>query len=135
MYSGCDYPNKSCLCTFWPYHPYSILQFYSIIFYTCYCLFLLPSGQNWQFISFSNTIWHDLLLLILIKLKMDTPQNRRQIYLLDRLNWLVTQTVLLSSASQVDERLRSSLLQVLIKLSTRGAFLRGHPVPGRLHAL
>ena len=32
MYSRCDYPYKSCLCTFWPCHPYFILQFYSIAF-------------------------------------------------------------------------------------------------------
>jgi hypothetical protein len=35
MYSGCDYPHKSCFNTFWPCHPYFILQFYSIVFYTC----------------------------------------------------------------------------------------------------
>ena len=23
MYSGCDYPYESCLCTFWPCHPYN----------------------------------------------------------------------------------------------------------------
>ena len=32
MYGGCDYPYKSCLCTFWPCRPYFILQFYSIVF-------------------------------------------------------------------------------------------------------
>ena len=39
MYSGCDYLlslYKSCLYTFWHCHPYFILKFYSIIFYTCY---------------------------------------------------------------------------------------------------
>jgi hypothetical protein len=41
MYSGCDYPHKSCLYTFWPYHPYFILQFYSIVFYTCYYSFFI----------------------------------------------------------------------------------------------
>jgi hypothetical protein len=41
MYSGRDYPQKSCLCTFWPYHPYFILQFYSIVFYTCYYSFFI----------------------------------------------------------------------------------------------
>ena len=36
MYSVCDYPyDKSCLCTFLHCHPYFILQFYSIVFYTC----------------------------------------------------------------------------------------------------
>ena len=29
------YPYKPCLCTFWHCHPYFILQFYSIVFYTC----------------------------------------------------------------------------------------------------
>ena len=34
MYSGCDYPYKSCsVCTFWSCHPYFILQFYCL--YTC----------------------------------------------------------------------------------------------------
>ena len=28
MYSGCDYPYKSCLCTFWPCYPHFILQFH-----------------------------------------------------------------------------------------------------------
>ena len=32
MYSGCDYLYKSCLYTFWPCHPYFILQFYSVVF-------------------------------------------------------------------------------------------------------
>ena len=32
MYSGCDYSYNSCLCTFWPCHPYFIFQFYSIVF-------------------------------------------------------------------------------------------------------
>ena len=32
----CDYPyDKSCLCAFWPCHPYFILQFYLNVFYTC----------------------------------------------------------------------------------------------------
>ena len=30
------YPYESCLCIFWHCHPYFILQFYSIVFYTCY---------------------------------------------------------------------------------------------------
>ena len=34
MYSGCDYRYKSCLCTFWPCHPYFILQLHCF-FYTC----------------------------------------------------------------------------------------------------
>ncbi len=61
MYGGCNYPHKSCLCTFWPCHPYFFLQFYSIVFYTCYNpFFLLPPGQSRQFMSLSNTIWHGL---------------------------------------------------------------------------
>ena len=28
-------PYKPCLCIFWHCHPYFILQFYSIVFYTC----------------------------------------------------------------------------------------------------
>jgi hypothetical protein len=34
MYSGCDYPHKSCLHTFWPCHPYFILQFYCFFYPT-----------------------------------------------------------------------------------------------------
>ena len=34
MYSGHDYPYKSCLYTFWPSHPYFTLQFHCF-FYTC----------------------------------------------------------------------------------------------------
>ena len=46
MYSGCNYPHKSCLCTFWPCHPYFMLQFYSIVFYTCYSsFFYCPLGK------------------------------------------------------------------------------------------
>ena len=29
VYSGHDYPHKSCLCTIWPSHPYFILHFYT----------------------------------------------------------------------------------------------------------
>ena len=39
MYSECDYPYKSCLCTFWPCHSYFILQFYSIVFILVSILF------------------------------------------------------------------------------------------------
>ena len=46
MYSGCNYPYKSCLCTFWPCHPYFILQFYSIVFILVSVLFLLLSERN-----------------------------------------------------------------------------------------
>ena len=57
MYSGCDYPYKSCLCTFWPCHPYFILKIsFNYFLYLLLFFFLLPCGQNWQFISFSNTI-------------------------------------------------------------------------------
>ena len=71
MYSGCDYPHKSCLCTFWPYHPYFILQFHSIVFFILVAVpFLLPSGQSQQFISFSNTIWHGLLTQFSTSLRM-----------------------------------------------------------------
>jgi hypothetical protein len=31
MYSGCDYPHKSYLCTFWLCHPYFMLQFFFIL--------------------------------------------------------------------------------------------------------
>ncbi len=30
MHSECDYPHKSCLCTFWPCHPYIILYTFCI---------------------------------------------------------------------------------------------------------
>ena len=33
MYNGCDYPYKSCLCTFWPCYPYFILQIIQLILY------------------------------------------------------------------------------------------------------
>ena len=32
MYSGRDYPYKSCLCTFSPSHPYFILQFHCLLY-------------------------------------------------------------------------------------------------------
>ena len=34
MYSGCDYPYKSCLCTFDPAIPTSSFNY--IVFYACY---------------------------------------------------------------------------------------------------
>ena len=35
MCSGCDYPYKSCSCTFWPCHPYTkSSSFNYIVFYT-----------------------------------------------------------------------------------------------------
>ena len=57
MYSECDFPHKSCLCTFWSCHPYFILP----ILFNCFFIlvtipFLLPSGQSRQFMSFSNSI-------------------------------------------------------------------------------
>ena len=68
MYSGCGYPHKSCSCTFRPCHPYFILQFYSITFYTCYCSFLVPSGQSRQ----SAMAWfaHSIFNFIVNKLNL-----------------------------------------------------------------
>ena len=42
MYSGCDFPYKSCLCTdfFYPAIPTSPFDF--IVFYTCFCSFFIP---------------------------------------------------------------------------------------------
>ena len=37
------YPYKPCLCIFWHCHPYFILQFYSIVFYTCIYNVILTS--------------------------------------------------------------------------------------------
>jgi hypothetical protein len=46
MYSGCDYPNKSCLRTFWPCHP-----LIHSVFYVCECLciisFLDTASKGW----------------------------------------------------------------------------------------
>ena len=46
MYSECDYLYKSCMYTFWPCHPYFILQFYSIVFVlvsVCFLFFIALS--------------------------------------------------------------------------------------------
>ena len=52
MYSECDYPYKSCSCTFWPSHPSFVLQFCSIIF-------IFVSLLS---VSFMNAILHGLLI-------------------------------------------------------------------------
>ena len=44
MYSECDYPYKSYLCTFWPCHPYLILQFHLIVFILVPILFFIALG-------------------------------------------------------------------------------------------
>ena len=43
MYSGCDYPYKSCSCTFWACHPYFIFQFYSTVLYLFLFFFITLS--------------------------------------------------------------------------------------------
>ena len=48
MYSGCDYPYKSCLCTFWPCHPYFIFQFYSIVFILVCVIFFIALSVVYQ---------------------------------------------------------------------------------------
>ena len=66
MYTECDYPYKSCLCTFWPCYPYFILQFYSV-FYTCFCFFYC-SQNNSSFIiccQYSSVEWRSYLRKIL----------------------------------------------------------------------
>ena len=60
MYSGCDYPYKSCFCTFWPCHPYFILQFYSIAFYTCICYnYILVSDIGITTLLINNWFTHN----------------------------------------------------------------------------
>ena len=45
---GISYPYKSCLYTFCHCHPYFILQFYSIIFYTYFCFFCCNYNRRWE---------------------------------------------------------------------------------------
>ena len=52
-------PYKSCLCTFWPCHPYFILQF--IVFYTCFCSFFIALSII-IVILFINAILYGLLI-------------------------------------------------------------------------
>ena len=62
MYSGCDYPHKSCLCTFWPCHPYFILPILFNCFCTCYCSFFNALwAKPWIgiFQKYHLDIWHD----------------------------------------------------------------------------
>ena len=39
MHLVCYYPYYSCLCTFWPYHPYT--YFFNLFSYTC-TIIILP---------------------------------------------------------------------------------------------
>ena len=39
MHLVCYYPYYSCLCTFWSYHPYLLLQFFSCSLYLHWLLY------------------------------------------------------------------------------------------------
>ena len=74
MYSECDYPYKSCSCTFWPCHPYFILQFYSIVvsvlFFCCsQCNSSMPSYMVCSF----NSQWSIMKFVCVCRIRSHAP--------------------------------------------------------------
>jgi hypothetical protein len=59
MYSGCVIILTNLVCVLiGPAIPTSSFHFIQLSFILVTTPFLLPSGQSWQFMSFSITIWH-----------------------------------------------------------------------------
>ena len=57
MHLVCYYPYYSCLCTFWPFHPYLLLQFIDscFLYITCLCLYSLSSmATYWVWVVWSS---------------------------------------------------------------------------------
>ena len=59
MHLVCYYPYFSCLCTFWPCHPYLLLQFIYLLFILVHVYFFssIATESVWCHCGLVHSLW------------------------------------------------------------------------------